>query len=125
MLTADPRDVPEAQSIQEMSFEELMELSHFGAKVVYPPTVQPIRSAGIDLSIRNTLNPTSPGTHIVEKRSGNAPRNPVVGIAAIDHVSLLRLEGDGMIGVPGTAGRLFQALARREISIILISQGIF
>lgn len=122
VLTADPRDVPEARPIRQMSFEELMELSHFGAKVVYPPTVQPVRAAGIALSIHSTLEPDSPGTHIVEARSDDAPGNPVVGIAAIDHVSLLRLEGDGMIGIPGTAGRLFQALAREEISVILISQ---
>ncbi|MEM9404534.1 MAG: bifunctional aspartate kinase/homoserine dehydrogenase I [Acidobacteriota bacterium] len=122
VLTADPRDVPEARSIRQMSFEELMELSHFGAKVVYPPTVQPVRAAGIALSIHSTLEPDSPGTRIVEQRSEDVPGNPVVGVAAIDHVSLLRLEGDGMIGIPGTAGRLFQALARKEISVILISQ---
>ncbi len=122
VLTADPREVPEAAPIPEMSFEEVMELSHFGAKVIYPPTVQPVRVAGIDLSIRNTLNPSAPGTRIVEQKAGSGPRNPVVGIAAIDNVTLLRLEGDGMIGVPGTAGRLFQALAREEISVILISQ---
>jgi bifunctional aspartokinase / homoserine dehydrogenase 1 len=125
VMSADPRKVADAFPLPEMTFEELMELSHFGAKVVYPPTVQPARRAGIPLSIRNTLRPEAPGTRVVEARgapAGGARPAPVTGIASIPHTALLRLEGDGMIGVPGIAGRLFAALARREVNVILITQ---
>jgi len=121
VMTADPRVVPNAFSLREMSYSELMELSHFGAKVVYPPTVQPARDSGIPIVIRNTFNPEFPGTMI---RHGVQPAAgiPIRGISSIHKVALLRVEGDGMQGVPGTASRLFGALAHREINIILISQ---
>lgn len=120
VMSADPRIVPTAFSIASLRYDELMELSHFGAKVVYPPTVHPARKASIPLIIRNTLNPDFPGTTISE----DAPRAPlgVRGVASISEVALLRLEGDGMVGVPGIAMRLFGALAREGVSVILISQ---
>lgn len=120
VMSADPRLVPSAFSLECLSYEELMELSHFGAKVVYPPTVHPARSQSIPLVIRNTLNPEFPGTRILERTESS--RYPIRGISSIHRVALMRLEGDGMVGVPGTAKRLFEALAREEISVILISQ---
>jgi aspartokinase/homoserine dehydrogenase 1 len=120
VLSADPRLVSEAFSLSHLRYDELMELSHFGAKVVYPPTVHPARTRNIPLLIKNTFNPDFAGTWIGagEAESPHAIR----GISSIHHVALLRLEGDGMVGVPGIAGRLFGALARRDISVILIGQ---
>ncbi len=120
VMSADPRLVTQAFSLPSLSYDELMELSHFGAKVVYPPTVRPARTHHIPLLIRNTLNPGFSGTRIVERSEGNG--HPVRGISSINDIALLRLEGDGMVGVPGIAKRLFGALARREISVVLISQ---
>ncbi len=122
VMSADPRLVPEAFSLPVLSFEELLEMSHFGAKVVFPPTLLPARQAGIPLSIRNTLNPSHPGSRVLEQRPVASPGRPVTGIASIHRVSLVLLEGNGMAGVPGIAGRLFAALARAEVSVILISQ---
>ncbi len=120
VMSADPRSVPGAFSQPRLSYAELMELSHFGAKVVYPPSVHPARSQGIPLVIKNTFNPTAAGTLVTE----TAPPGdqPIRGISAIHRVTLMRLEGDGMVGVPGIARRLFGALARGGVSIILISQ---
>jgi aspartate-semialdehyde dehydrogenase len=120
VMSADPRLVANAFSLPALSYNELMELSHFGAKVVYPPTLHPARVHSIPIVIRNTLNPSFEGTRVVERAIGNG--NPVRGISSIDEVALLRLEGDGMVGVPGIAQRLFGALARERISVILISQ---
>jgi len=120
VMSADPRMVPGAFSLSSMSYDELMELSHFGAKVVYPPTLRPARAHSIPIVIRNTFNPSFAGTKVVEETHGNG--NLIRGISAVDEVALLRLEGDGMVGVPGIASRLFGVLARREISAILISQ---
>jgi aspartokinase/homoserine dehydrogenase 1 len=97
-----------------------MELSHFGAKVIYPPSVHPARSRGIPLAIRNTLDPAAAGT--VVTKSASAHPHDVRGITSIHRVALLRLEGDGMVGVPGIAMRLFGALAAESISVILITQ---
>ena len=120
VMSADPRIVPTAFSLDSLRYDELMELSHFGARVVYPPTVHPARAANIPLLIRNTLNPAFPGTWIREEAP--AATQGVRGVASIAKVALLRLEGDGMVGVPGIAMRLFGALAREKVSVILISQ---
>ena len=121
VLSTDPRVVSEAFPQREMSYSELMELSHFGAKVVYPPSIHPARRASIPLRIKNTFNPASPGTLITGDEAPN--EHAIRGLASVDNVALLRLEGDGMVGVPGIAGRLFGALARAGVSVILISQG--
>jgi len=121
VMTADPRVVPNAFSLPGLTYAELMELSHFGAKVVYPPTVHPARDAGIPLVIRNTFNPDFPGT-IIRERLPEGNGAPIRGIASIHRSALLRVEGDGIAGVPGIAERLFGALARKGISVILISQ---
>ncbi len=123
VMSADPRLVPEARPIGRLRYDELMELSHFGAKVVYPPSVHPVRAAGIPLWIKNTFRPEAPGTLVTEEpEAAAATGSPVRGITSIDHVVMGRLEGDGMVGVPGVAMRLFGALARRGVSVILISQ---
>lgn len=120
VMTADPRLVPEAFSIPSLSYDELMELSHFGAKVVYPPTVHPARAQSIPLIVRNTFNPRFPGTRVEHARRDTG--HDICGISSISRVALMRLQGDGMVGVPGIAMRLFGALAREGISVILISQ---
>ena len=120
MLTADPRKVPKAFPIPEITFEEAMELCHFGAKVIYPPTMQPAIDAHIPLVIKNTLKPDSLGTRIVE-HAATLPY-PITGISSISSIALIRLEGSGMVGVAGTAARLFKALAAARINIILITQ---
>ncbi len=121
VLTADPRKVKKAFTVPKMTYAEAMEMSHFGAKVIYPPTLQPALQKRIPLYIKNTFNPTFEGTYVTDKRdpSGRA----VTGISSINKIALLTLQGGGMFGVPGIAGRLFGSLARAGINIILITQG--
>ena len=121
VLTSDPRKVKRAFTIPSLTYAEAMEMSHFGAKVIYPPTLQPALQKGIPLYIKNTFNPEFPGTMISEKPDpvGRA----VKGISSIPHIALLTLQGGGLFGVPGIAGRLFQALAQAKINVILITQG--
>ena len=121
VMSADPRIVKEAFSLDSLSYDELMELSHWGAKVMHPAAVQPAREKGLPILIRNTLNRTFKGTEV---RAGAPTKQgfPVRGIASINNVSLLRLEGTGLPGSTGTAERLFGALARERISVILITQ---
>ncbi len=121
VLTADPRKVKKAFTIPKMTYAEAMEMSHFGAKVIYPPTLQPALQKRIPLFIKNTFNPGFGGTYITDKRdpSGHA----VTGISSINKVAMLTLQGGGMVGVPGIAGRLFGSLAKAGISVILITQG--
>jgi len=120
ILTADPRKVPDAFSMGSLSYEEAMELSHFGAKVIYPPTIQPALERGIPIRILNTFNPSFPGTVIAS--DAEPSRYPVRGISSISSTALVRVQGPGMVGVTGIAMRLFGCLARRRINIILISQ---
>jgi aspartokinase/homoserine dehydrogenase 1 len=120
VLSADPRQVPDAMIIDSLSYSEAMELAYFGAKVIHPQTMAPAVEKGIPIRIRNTFAPTKAGTLIVA-----APSSTLVvkGITSIDEVALVNLEGAGMIGVPGTAHRLFGALHDADISVTLISQG--
>jgi bifunctional aspartokinase / homoserine dehydrogenase 1 len=120
VLSADPRRVPDAQVIGALSYNEAMELAYFGAKVIHPQTMAPAITHDIPIWIRNTFAPGRPGTLICAHPQ--SPQ-PVKGITSIDHVALVNLEGAGMIGVPGTAHRLFGALREEDISVILISQG--
>ncbi|MDR2477044.1 MAG: bifunctional aspartate kinase/homoserine dehydrogenase I [Treponema sp.] len=120
ILTADPRLVPTAFRIDEISYEEAMEISHFGAKVLFPPTVKPALEAGIPISIRNTFNPAGGGTRIVQDAA--AGTYPIRGISSMNHIALIRIQGTGMVGVAGFSARVFGALARRGISVILITQ---
>lgn len=121
VLEADPRLVQGAQPIPALSYAELMEMSYFGAKVAYPPCIRPARSEGIPLRICNTFRPDAPGTRITSEAASSG--RLVRGISSVSPVSLLRLEGEGMVGMPGIAGRLLQALAQRDVNVILISQG--
>jgi aspartokinase/homoserine dehydrogenase 1 len=120
VLSADPRQVPDAKVIDSLSYNEAMELAYFGAKVIHPQTMAPAVEKGIPIRIRNTFSPDQAGTLIVA-----VPESMLVvkGITSIDDVALVNLEGAGMIGVPGTAHRLFGALHEAGISVILISQG--
>lgn len=120
ILSADPRLVKNAFRMDEISYTEAMELSHFGAKVIYPPAVRPALEKNIPIWIRNTFNPGGKGTWI--KKDAAPSPYPVRGLSALGNVSLLRLQGSGMAGIAGFAARLFTALARRSISVILITQ---
>lgn len=119
VLSADPRRAPGATVIDQMSYEEAMELAYFGAKVLHPQTMAPAVAKGIPIRIRNTFAPERTGTLIC---ATPASSHAVKGITTIDHVALINLEGAGMIGVPGTAQRLFSTLREHRISVILISQ---
>ena len=120
MMTADPRLVQNVKVIPRISYQEAMELSHFGAKVIYPPTIQPVMSLGMPLWIKNTFAPDDEGTLIENKTDAN--QNIVSGISSIGKVALLLLEGSGMIGIPGFSKRLFDALSKEKINVILITQ---
>ncbi len=120
MYTANPKVVKNAFPIEKLSYQEAMELSHFGAKVLYPPTVQPVLDLNIPIIIKNTLEPEATGTLISETKNGN--KTAVKGISHIDTIALLTLEGNGMVGIPGFSKRLFETLANEKINIILITQ---
>ncbi|HMH88980.1 MAG TPA: bifunctional aspartate kinase/homoserine dehydrogenase I [Steroidobacteraceae bacterium] len=120
VLSADPRLVPNAQVIDQLSYNEAMELAYFGAKVIHPQTMAPAVARDIPIFIRNTFAPQKRGTLIC---ANPVSELKVKGITSIDPVALVNLEGAGMIGVPGTAHRLFGALRDAGISVILISQG--
>ena len=120
MFSANPKVVKNAHPIESISYFEAMELSHFGAKVLYPPTVQPVLDLEIPIHIKNTLNPSDKGT-LISKETGQT-KNPVKGISHVGDISLLTLEGNGMVGIPGFAKRLFETLAQEKINVILITQ---
>lgn len=120
MMTADPRLVSNAKIIQHISYQEAMELSHFGAKVIYPPTIQPLMNKGIPVCIKNTFAPTDLGSWIQNDIKING--NTIRGISSINNLSLISLEGSGMVGIPGFSKRLFEALSSEKINVILITQ---
>ena len=120
VMTTDPKLVKKAFPLKEMTYEEAMEMSHFGAKVIYPPTLQPAFHKRIPLRIRNTFNPKFTGTLIHE--NAHAGDFVVKGISSIANISLINFQGSGMVGVPGVSSRLFGALASHNINIILITQ---
>jgi aspartate kinase len=120
VMTADPRIVPEAQVIPELSFSEVSEMAYFGAKVLHPKTLRPIIEHDIPLWVKNTFNPTSPGTKIT--RSTNSIKGQVTAISTIRDLSMITVEGRGMMGVPGIAARTFAAVARQGASVLMISQ---
>jgi aspartokinase/homoserine dehydrogenase 1 len=120
VLSADPRRVPDAKVIDSLSYNEAMELAYFGAKVIHPQTMAPAVGRGIPIWIRNTFAPGKPGSLICARPDSKLP---VKGITSIENIAMVNVEGAGMIGVPGTAHRLFGALREEGISVILISQG--
>ena len=120
MMTADPRIVPNAKTIPQISYQEAMELSHFGAKVIYPPTIQPVLNQHIPIWLKNTFDPLAYGTLITNDPVGDLQN--IRGISGIRKVCLLGLEGSGMIGIPGFSKRLFETLSIEKINVILITQ---
>jgi len=125
MMTADPRLTNNARIISDISYQEAMELSHFGAKVIYPPTIQPVMNKNIPVWIKNTFAPGDHGTVITNTNGKKLPAGNggiVRGISSINNMALLSLEGSGMIGIPGFSKRLFEALSNEKINVILITQ---
>ena len=120
MFTANPKIVKQAHPIETISYQEAMELSHFGAKVLYPPTIQPVLKLNIPIVIKNTFDAEASGTYISSDRNDN--ENPIKGISHIDNIALLTLEGPGMIGVTGSSKRLFEVLSNENINVIFITQ---
>ncbi len=121
VMTADPRAVRRAFTIPHLSYPEAMEMSHFGAKVIYPPTLLPAMQLGIPLYIKNTFRPEFGGSLVT--RTADPTGRAVKGISSLNDIALLTLEGSGMFGVVGISGRLFGALAEAGINVILITQG--
>ena len=120
MMTADPRLTSNARIIPHISYQEAMELSHFGAKVIYPPTIQPVMNKEYTGMDQEYFCSADEGTVIesVSTRNGNIVR----GISSINNIALISLEGSGMIGIPGFSKRLFEALSNEKINVILITQ---
>jgi len=119
MMTADPRLVKKAFTVPQMSYEEAMELSHFGAKVIFPATMQPAMAHRIPIRVKNTFNPSAEGTLI----SADSVNGKIIkGISSMNHITLLNVQGSGLLGVVGVSMRLFTTLAREKINVILISQ---
>lgn len=121
IMTADPNLVTNAKIISHISYQEAMELSHFGAKVIYPPTIQPVLKKNIPVKVKNTFAPLNEGTLIDSAAQQNG--NIIRGITSINNIALLGLEGSGMVGIPGFSKRLFESLANAQINVIMITQG--
>ena len=120
VLSADPRVEPEALTLTAMSYEEACELAYFGAKVIHPQTMAPAIALGLPIFIRNTFKPEHPGTRIDEHGDASGP---IKGLTLAHDLAVLNVEGTGMIGVPGTAERVFAALRAAQVSVVMISQG--
>lgn len=120
-MTADPRVISKAYTIKTLSYSEAMELSHFGAKVIYPPTILPVYKKSIPVRIKNTMEPDAEGTLITDSKIYGKDL-PIKGISSISNITLITIQGLGMVGVTGISARLFGALARQNINVILISQ---
>jgi aspartokinase/homoserine dehydrogenase 1 len=120
VLSADPRLVPQTRVLDELSFNEAIELAYFGAEVIHPATMGPAIDAEIPIYIRNAFKPSAPGTRI---HADSAPTSPVKGFASIGDMALINLEGTAMMGVPGISERLFGALREAGVSVVMISQG--
>ena len=121
VLTADPRKVSNAFSLESLTFEEAIELSHFGAKVIHPPTMLPAMEKNIPIRIRNTFEKEFPGT-VISKQAQESDRFPVKGIACIDHASLLKVSSESSLQISSIASRIFETLARQQIDVLLTTQ---
>ncbi len=120
IMTADPQMVRKAFSLEELSYTEAMEMSYFGTKVIYPPTMMPVFLKRIPIVLKNTFNPDFPGTRITHTSSTSTL--PIKGISSINEINVINLHGSGMVGKAGFSGRLFSLLAREQINVILITQ---
>ena len=124
-MTTDPRIVPQARTLPEISYSEIAELAYYGAKVLHPKTIRPVVDAGIGLRICNTFNPTLPGTRLTANSKSNSKSingQVVKAVTAIRKQKLVTIEGRGMLGVPGVAARAFGAVASTGTSVPLITQ---
>jgi aspartokinase/homoserine dehydrogenase 1 len=121
VMSADPRKVSDAFTIPQLTYDEASEISHFGAKVIYPPSIIPAKQIHIPIVIKNSFQPSHPGTIINHEKIAN--QYILKGVTSIPNVSMITLTGGGLVGVPGSAAKLFQALSQYNINIILISQG--
>ena len=119
LMTADPRLVPHARVVQNLSYEEALELSHFGAKVIYPPSIQPALEKEIPIFIKNTFVPENNGTRITK---GFEDEDSIRGISSIKNITLVNLRGAGMVGIPNFSFRLFEVLSNNKINVIMITQ---
>jgi len=119
IMTADPQKVPSARTINRMTYIEAMEMTHFGEEFIYPPAMIPAMKQNIKIRVRNAFNPSFPGTVIMDKSDSDSP---FTGISSRGDVALLQITGSGMIGVAGVSRRLFGALAKAGLSVLLISQ---
>ena len=119
-MSGDPRVIKRAYSISHLTYAEALELSHFGAKVIYPPTIIPVLQKGIPVLIKNTFNPKFPGT-LIDNNSSNGNTN-IKGVSSIRNIALITLQGTGMVGITGISMRFFRALAQQNINVVLISQ---
>ena len=119
VMSANPGQVPDARILSELSYHEAMELAYFGASILHPRTMSPVVESGIPIRIRNTNNPDFDGSRILPETESDSP---VKGFATIEDMALVNLEGSGMVGVPGIANRLFDALQQAEVSVVMISQ---
>ncbi|VAW28973.1 Aspartokinase / Homoserine dehydrogenase [hydrothermal vent metagenome] len=120
VMTADPTFVEGALPLEKLSYSELMEMSHFGARVVFPPSIKPVMEKNIPVRIKNTFHPEAPGTLI--NRNGTPHGNLVKGLSHIEDIALLTLSGSGMVGVTGIAARLFSCLSQQKVNVIFITQ---
>ncbi len=120
MFTANPRLVKQAKPIEHISYQEAMELSHFGAKVLFPPTIQPVLDKKIPIRIKNTFAPNEIGTLITSETNGNS--SPAKGISHIENIALITVEGSGMIGIPGFTKRILEVLSNAQINVSLVTQ---
>ena len=120
VMTADPRYVKGATVLPQISYREAAEMSYFGAKVIHPKTMMPAIENGIPIRIKNTFNPAHPGTLI--SSTANSTERVVKNVTSIDNLSLVAVEGNGMVGVPGVSARIFSALARIQVNVMMISQ---
>jgi len=120
VMTTDPRIVPNARTLDDISYAEAAELAYFGAKVIHPKTMLPVVEKNIPIRILNSFNPSHPGTWIVRDPRPN--HATVKAITAIRDLSILTVEGRGMIGVPGVAARVFSTVAREQVNVLMISQ---
>jgi len=122
VMTADPRVVPNARVIPQISFNEISELAYFGAKVLHPKTIRPILERDIPLWVKNTFNPDYPGTRITQDAAAVAVAGKVTAVSIIRDLSMITVAGRGMLGVPGIAARTFSAVAKTGASVLMISQ---
>jgi bifunctional aspartokinase / homoserine dehydrogenase 1 len=120
VMTADPRYVPTARTIPQLTYREVAELAYYGAKVLHPKTIRPVIENGIPLRIKNSFNPDHPGTLIVGDNV--AANGAIKAVTAVANLALITVEGKGMMGVPGIAARAFGAVADKQVSVLLISQ---